>query len=171
MKVEETSCFITRIEKICTEHKRVALFVDMDGTIVEYQIMIEKDWAQKSIDDFIKANPVTPILQVLKKLSNIKNLEIYILSLSKSTNIVKQKKKWLKKYASFIPEENWLILNKENEEYNAENRNEIKYKKMIEKLAQYDYVILLDDDHKILKITKKKLGEKGTAFHISSALI
>lgn len=42
---------------------------------------------------------------------------------------------------------------------------------MKEKLNVYDYVILLDDEHKILKTTQKELKDKGEVFHISSALI
>ena len=30
--------FYKRMEKICKEKKRVALFVDMDGTIAEYRL-------------------------------------------------------------------------------------------------------------------------------------
>ena len=32
-------------------------------------------------------------------------------------------------------------------------------------------MILLDDDHKILKQTKEELNDKGYVYHISSALI
>ena len=40
---------------------------------------------------------------------------------------------------------------------------------MIEKLNVYDYVILLDDDHKILKRTLDEIGKNGEVYHISSA--
>ena len=43
------------------------------------------------------------------------------------------------------------------------------YIKMIEKLNEYDYVILLDDDHKILKRTLNEVGKNGEVFHVSSA--
>ena len=42
---------------------------------------------------------------------------------------------------------------------------------MQEKLNEYDCMILLDDDHKILKETNKNLEGKGKVFHISSILI
>ena len=41
--------------------------------------------------------------------------------------------------------------------------------KMIEKLNEYDYVILLDDDHKILKRTLNEVGKNGEVFHVSYA--
>ena len=80
-----------------------------------------------------------------------------------------KKKKWLKKYAPFIKEENYILLNKENGDYNKENREYVKSRKMIEKLNEYDYVILLDDDHKILKRTLDEIGKNGEVYHISSA--
>ena len=33
--------FYNRIKEICKKHKKVALFVDMDGTIVEYRVFPE----------------------------------------------------------------------------------------------------------------------------------
>ena len=38
-------------------------------------------------------------------------------------------------------------------------------------MIKYDYAILLDDDHKILKETQEKLKNKISVFHISSAII
>jgi hypothetical protein len=42
---------------------------------------------------------------------------------------------------------------------------------MKEKLNEYDYVMLLDDEHKILKRTLKEIGDNGEVFHISSATL
>ena len=109
------------------------------------------------------------ILKNLEKINEIDNLDVYILSLARSFIIVEEKKQWLKKYAPFIREENYILLNKENGDYNAENREFIKSIKMMEKLNEYDYVILLDDDHKILKRTLNEVGKNGEVFHVSSA--
>ena len=64
-----------------------------------------------------------------------------------------------------------IILNKELGGYNKENRDFIKAEKIKEKMKDYDYVILLDDDHKILKQTQAEVKEKGCVFHLSSAVI
>ena len=40
-----------------------------------------------------------------------------------------------------------------------------------EKCNEYNKLILLDDDHKILKETQKMLGDYGRVFHISSILV
>ena len=42
---------------------------------------------------------------------------------------------------------------------------------MQEKLNKYDHVILLDDDHKILKETVLMLNDKTHVYHVSSAII
>ena len=58
-----------------------------------------------------------------------------------------------------------------NIQLQKENRDIIKAEKMKEKNNEYNKLILLDDDHKILKETQKILGEKGQVFHISSILV
>ena len=78
---------------------------------------------------------------------------------------------WLKKYVPFIEEKNYIILVKENGDYNQENRTIVKAQKMKNKLDEYDYVMLLDDEHKILRETQKELQDKGEVFHVSSAII
>lgn len=42
---------------------------------------------------------------------------------------------------------------------------------MQEKLNEYDHVILLDDDHKILRKSIDMLQNKADVFHVTSALI
>ena len=74
-------------------------------------------------------------------------------------------------FINFIDEDKWIIVTKELGEYNKENRDTIKAEKMKEKLNKYNYEILLDDDHKILKETQKILGNNASVFHISAAII
>jgi len=161
--------FYNRISEVCKKHKKVALFVDMDGTIVEYSVFPDGFVTTETKEVFLNAEPLEVVLNNLKKVSEIENLDVYILSLARSFIIVEEKKQWLKKYAPFIKEENYILLNKENGDYNAENREFIKSIKMKEKLDKYDYVMLLDDDHKILRRALNEIGENGEVFHVSSA--
>lgn len=163
--------FYKKIKKICSNYKKVALFVDMDGTLVEYKIYPDGFITNESKGLFENAEPVNIIIDKLKEIIKINNIDIYILTLSKSNIIKEEKKKWLKKYTPFINKDNYIIIVREDGDYNSENRKYIKAKKMKEKLKDYDYVILLDDEHKILKETQKELAEKGEVFHISSAII
>ncbi len=165
------SIFYEKIKKICEENKKVAMFIDMDGTIVEYTIYAEGEISTSTVGKFLNAEPLNIVIDNLRKINKIRNIELFILSLAKSNIIVEEKKQWLKKYVDFIDEKNWIIINKEQGEYNKENRDYIKSEKMKEKLLKYDNVILLDDDHKILKQTKEELKDKCNVFHISSAII
>lgn len=165
------SIFYEKIKKICEENNKVAMFIDMDGTIVEYPVYQDADITINSKNLFINQEPVKVIIKELNEINKIKNIDLYILTLAKSNIIVEEKKKWLKKNISFIEENNWIIVNKEQGEYNKENRDYIKGNKIKEKIKEYDYAILLDDDHKILKQTQLELGKKCKVFHISSAII
>ncbi len=161
--------FINNIENICKNHNNVAMFIDMDGTIAEYPVLLEDFAKLKGI--FLNANPIDIVINKLRKINMTNNLDLYILSLARSSIIVDEKKIWLNKYAKFIKPENWIILNREAGDYNNENRDYIKALKMKEKLKDYDATIFLDDDHKMLKEAKKLLKEKVYVYHISSALI
>ena len=163
--------FFNTIKTICDENSKVAMFIDMDGTIVEYPIYLNGEISTNTRGKFIDGMPIEIIINKLRKINEIANIDLYILSLAKSSIIVKEKQEWLKKYVDFIDEKNWIIIDKEKGEYNKDNRDIIKVQKMQKKMNKYDYMILLDDDHKILKQTKEELKDKGSAYHISSALI
>lgn len=163
--------FIDEIKKICSNYNRVAFFIDMDGTIVEYKVFENENELVEAHKNLLDEKPLLPIINILKEINKLPNIDLYILSLAKNTQIKEEKKQWLNKYASFIKPNNWIILNKEANEYNSENRNYIKYSQMEQKLKEYDYEILLDDDHKILKVAKQNLQKKGKVFHISSTLV
>lgn len=163
--------FYNIIKEICSKNKKVAMFIDMDGTIVEYKVYPEGGITTDTIGEFLNAKPLNTIIETLEKINDIPNIDLYILSLSRTSIIVEEKKEWLKKYASFINEKNWIILDKQKNGYNKENRDHIKSIKMQEKLENYDYAILLDDDHKILKQAQHDLEDRGCVFHPSSVLI
>ena len=162
--------FVQRIADLCSENKRVAMFIDMDGTINEYIVFSENTVVKEMKDNYIYISPLSTVLKELEEIGNISNIDLYILSLSRTKNLTQIKKEWRKKYVSFISEENWIILTKENGDYTNENREEIKAMKMQE-YTDYDHLILLDDDHGILKQTSNVLHNKVNVFHISSVFI
>lgn len=163
--------FLEKINKICEENKRVAIFIDMDGTINVYNVYPEEIVKQKMQEEYSETEPAQYIIDILKDISKISNIDLYILSLSKSVKITKEKKDWLKKYVPFINEENWIIITKELNEYSSENRDIVKAQKIKDLENKYDYFILLDDDHKILKEAQKIVGKNLSPFHISSVLV
>ena len=151
------SKFFEKIKKIASENKKVAMFVDMDGTITVYDVYPESDVNKNMADNYQMLEPVNYVIDILRKINEIPNVDVYILTLSRDRSITEEKKIWLNKYVNFIDEDKWIIVT--------------KAEKMKEKLNKYNYEILLDDDHKILKETQKILGNNASVFHISAAII
>ena len=149
MKIYEQ--ILERVKEIKKKNGKIAIFVDMDGTIAEFPVYQEENVAKAMEEEYSKIEPINYIIDILKELGKIEDIDLYILTLSKTIKITKEKIKWLKKYVNFIQEKNWIIITKELGEYNKENRNIVKALKMQEKLPKYDFEILLDDDHKVLK--------------------
>lgn len=163
--------FFNRINEICSKYKKVAIFIDMDGTINEYTVYSDNEILKRMGNNYKNAEPIQEVIESLREISKIPNIDLYILSLSKSNKISNEKDIWLEKYTNFIPKENWIILTKEDGDYDNENRDQIKPLKMQEKLNEYEHVILLDDDHRILRQSKIMLENKVDVFHVTSALV
>ena len=162
--------FIEKIKNISEKYEKIAMFIDMDGTIIEYTIYPANETDVKLAEKYCEIEPIEIVVDKLKEINELSNIDLYILTLSKNEKITEEKKKWLKRYVSFIPEKNWIILTKWKK-YTPENRNIIKGKTIEEKLNKYNHAILLDDEQKVLKEAKKLLDDKIDIFHISSALI
>lgn len=165
------SKFVNEIKEICGKNKKVAMYIDMDGTIAEYHLYNPEEISRKMEEEYLKNEPLKNVIDVLEEISKINNIEMYILSLSKTKKITEKKKIWLKKYVPFIKEENWIILTKEIGEYSNENRNEIKGKSIEMRQKNCDISIMLDDEQAVLRVAKKMLDNKVEVFHVSSALI
>ena len=165
------SKFVNEIKEICKKNKKVDMYIDMDGTIAEYHLYNPEEISRKMEEEYLKNEPLKNVIDVLEEISKINNIEMYILSLSKTKKITEKKKIWLKKYVPFIKEENWIILTKEIGEYSNENRNEIKGKNIELRQKDYDKSIMLDDEQVVLREAKKILNDKIEVFQISSALI
>ena len=161
--------FVERISQICEQYEKVAIFIDVDGTLVEYPVLTTEEVGEimQSDDYYTTKKPIPCMMQVVRELTKIPNLDFFILSMSRNTKITESKKDWLSRYFSFIPEENWILLNKETGGYSYSNRNMQKPLEILKK--GYVHSILLDDDSAVLKEAKKFEGI--TPFHISSALV
>ena len=73
------SDFYNRVKEICSKYKKVAMFVDMDGTIVEYNVYPEGTVTTNSKGLFVNNKPITIVIDELRKINNIENLDLYIL--------------------------------------------------------------------------------------------
>ena len=66
--------FYDKVREICKKHKKIALFVDMDGTIVEYNVYPEGFVTNETKEVFLNANPLDVVIDNLKR-TNIKRLD------------------------------------------------------------------------------------------------
>lgn len=113
MKIE--SCFIRQSE-LCDEVQVVEyfsnkhIFLDMDGTIAEYQTITPYhniiDYVNSDI--FQRSLPVVPVIETLKR--RFFNSEFYVLSASPNSICNEDKKAWIKIHAPFIQDKNVFFV-------------------------------------------------------------
>lgn len=134
--------FKDKIKEIYKDEE-INIFVDMDGVIADYDF--------GNILDFKDKRAITTNIKTLEDLSEDKNINLYILSICKKNNQIKDKNNWLNKHASFFDIDKRYIISKE--EYEGFSSKEIKLtiiKEIIAKLKLKN-VVLIDDDNSILK--------------------
>ena len=71
------SKFLEKIKTIASKNKKVAMFVDMDGTITVYGVYQEADVARKMAEDYKTAEPLNYVINILEEINNIPNLAIF----------------------------------------------------------------------------------------------
>ena len=91
------SKFFEKIKKIASENEKVAMFVDMDGTITVYDVYPESDVNKNMADNYQMLEPVNYVIDILRKINEIPNVDVYILTLSRDRSITEEKKIWLNK--------------------------------------------------------------------------
>ena len=125
--------------------KKIKMFVDMDGVIVDYDFGNPQNYYSK--------RALVSNIEKLEYISKVFNIELYILSVSKTNIGVLEKNKWLDKYAYFFKKENRIIISREA------NDNKPSYQLKTSFLKDFDrddsIFIVIDDDPKILKEINK----------------
>lgn len=129
------------------KNSKIKIFVDMDGTIVDYVV--------GDVINFEGRRPLTHSINNLKNINNnMENVEIYVLSVTRMNSGIKQKIEWIKKYASFIKEENIIILAREDNDFLTAKELKANY---LEKYKNDDsIIIMIDDDKLVLDEIKEK---------------
>jgi hypothetical protein len=129
--------------------EELIIFVDMDGVITDY------DFGNKL--DFKNKRPLTTNIKTLKKISELKKVELYILSICKKNIEIKEKNIWLDENAPYFKKENRIIISKEKEK--NESSKYLKYKYLKEYTKEKKKIIVIDDDNEILKYLHNNLKE------------
>lgn len=128
--------------------KNISMFVDMDGVIASYEI--NKPY------EFDKKRPLFNNIKIFEEVSKISGVNLYILSVCREDNQIKDKNDWLDKYAPFFKRENRNILSKET------IINETSANMKLNFLRDFvcdDQIVLVDDDNLVLKTIKNNLNK------------
>ncbi len=120
--------------------KKIKLFIDMDGVIADYDF--------GSAKRFDKKRPLYDSIKKLEVISKMKNIELYILSVTRLNIGIKEKNTWLDKYVPFIKKENRIIISREENDFESSSILKALY---LNNLKTTDTIIVIDDDPRVLK--------------------
>lgn len=138
--------------------KEVLLFVDMDGVIASYDFGKPLDFKNK--------RPLKTNIDTLKKVSELDNITLNILSVCRKDYQITEKNEWLDKYAPFFKKENRNILSKES--ITGYSSAELKLN-FLESVETNKLIIMLDDDNKVLDTLSK--SDKEIILYQDSELV
>ena len=144
---------VEKLSAICDEFEVVKyftdknIFVDLDGTIAEYQQLPTDEYGDINFVEygvFKYSKPVIPMINTLRRLSE-EGKRIFIVSASPNSICNIEKKDWVNKHLPFIKDEDIYFVGKK----------EFKYVFLFQlinmlKLKPSD-CMAIDDDHKVLE--------------------
>lgn len=120
---------------------KLKIFVDMDGVIVDYEF--------GKPDNFHIKRPLLSSITKLKKISEMKNVELYILSVTRKDVGKAQKNRWLDNHAPFFKKRNRIILSRESNNFATSQTLKSDY--LSELKRDGSKIIVIDDDPIVLK--------------------
>lgn len=123
------------------ETKKIRLFVDMDGVIVDYVV--------GDAENFANRRALKTSIDKLEKISKMDNVELYILSITRMDKGFSEKNEWLDKNAPFFTVENRAIISRESNGFASSYDLKTNYFKGLERDGST--IIFIDDDPLILK--------------------
>ena len=124
----------------------IDLFIDMDGVISSYDFGKPLDFKNK--------RPLTTNINTLRKISEMNNVNLYILSVCRKDNEIEIKNNWLDKFAPFFEKDKRFVLSKET--YTGVTSAELKLM-FLKKYNTNSRIILVDDDNNVLKTISKSI--------------
>ena len=121
--------------------KKIKIFVDMDGVIADYDFGVPRD--------FDKKRPLYDSIKKLEEISQMENVELWILSITRETEGYEQKQGWLDIYAPFFKKTNRVIISREENGMAAPSVLKANYLKDYPR--DDSILIVIDDDPRVLK--------------------
>ncbi len=129
------------------DNKKVNIYVDMDGVVADFDMlgyMKEKN----NPDVYLYKRPVKAVIDALKEVSELDNVNINILSVSGLSSQVNGKLVWLEKEMSFINSDNINIIAKDK--YDSRTAASLKKEFLEEHIKDNEINIMIDDSHDVL---------------------
>lgn len=125
--------------------KKIKIYVDMDGVIADYDV--------GKACEYDKKRPLLTNIEALRKVSKDKNVEMFILSITRMTIGRDEKNRWLDKYVDFIKVENRFIISREEHNFMPSKTLKKKFVKNIKR--DESIIIVIDDDPAIIDEIRK----------------
>ena len=116
------------------KNKRIKIYVDMDGVIADYDV--------GKASEYDKKRPLLTNIEALREVSKNKNVEMFILSITRMTIGREEKNRWLDKYVEFIKVENRFIISREEHNFMPSKALKKKFIKNI-KIKQLGYALVM----------------------------
>ena len=112
--------FFDKMDLIMKNKNKIKMFLDMDGTIVEFIFDSKNSYSRKG--EYLIKEPIKPIIEQINRVKEkYTDIDINILSCSKNEDMVKEKNEWLDLYMPYIEKQNRIFLVKEKGGYTSEN--------------------------------------------------
>ncbi len=138
------------IEKLLkvAETQKIHIFLDMDGTLVEFDTDANNLRKQRGSHYYVGKRPLTYIINKVKELTACPNIELHILSNCNLTEQKQQKIDWINQYLPFIKESNIHIICYEEVSFTKEEKPYLKGRLIKSLITNNEKSYLIDDDAK-----------------------
>ena len=162
--------FIKKINSIYQKNQNIEIYLDMDGTIVEFLFDNENSFMKRG--KYLKKRPIMPILNTIEIIKEKYPLIVFkILSCSSTNQMKEEKNAWIDKYIPYICRKNRIIFSKENGDYSDETISTIKATYLLKESSNSNILFLIDDNVKVL-MEVQKLGKNNIIpIHVTSLLL
>lgn len=156
--------FENEIKKISERtNGRIAIFVDMDGVVADYRFGEGQNIVDNVEGTYLKKRAIKTTIKTLKKVNDMFDYDMFILSSCRFDSQVEEKRVWLEKHMPFIKPENQLFVLSDT----FEDRKMLKINKIKQVLNRgYIKAIMVDDTHDILFLAINELKDKVVPFHV-----
>jgi len=138
---------IDYFEKLKDE--KIKLYVDMDGVIADYDVGVAYEYDRK--------RPLYSNIEKLEIISKMNNVDINILSISRTAVGIEEKNAWLDQFAPFFEKGRRNIISRELNNMRLSTELKLDFVKNIERDGSK--IIIIDDDPAVIHTIRKECDD------------